>query len=96
MPNPSHQYSDICFDVFLCAPYCVIEHCKLLNLKQIYSKISISVHSIYIQIGYERGYRSLLCQEILPGTGIFSVDLYTACLVGKKTHGSIIKLQALT
>lgn len=63
MPNASHQYSDIYFDVFLCATYCVIEHCKLLNLKQIYSKTySISVHSIYIQIGYDLlGYRSLLC-----------------------------------
>lgn len=54
------------------------------------------MHSLNIQIGYERGYRSLLCQELLPGTDVFCVDLYTAGLVRKKTHGSIIKLQALT
>lgn len=57
---------------------------------------SISVHSLNIQNGSEKGEGSLLCQELLPGTDVFSVDLYAICLVGKKNHGSIIELQILT
>lgn len=60
------------------------------------TKFCISVCSLNIQNGSVEGEVSFLCQELLPGIDVFSVDLYTICLVGTKNHGNIIKLQKLT
>jgi len=41
------------------------------------TNFTISVSSLNIQNGSEKGEGSLLCQEFLPGTDVFSVGLYS-------------------